>query len=148
VHVEDDRAVFDETLKVGYRNRDVAEGADGRLAIWTDEKSLVFLEPAGTAEGEALVFQCTGCHTIQSWDKSSIGPNLHGIVGRPVAADDDFNYSPAMRDFGGRWTRERLDQFLADPAGTVPGTSMAFPGIRDEAQRTQLVDYLQNLAGR
>jgi cytochrome c len=69
-------------------------------------------------------------------------------VGRQVAANDDFNYSQAMRDFGGRWTRERLDQFLADPAATVPGTSMAFPGIRDEAQRKQLIDFLQSKAER
>lgn len=142
VHIEDDRAVIDELLMIGYRNRDIAEGADGRIAIWTDQNDVVFLEPASTAAGEALIFQCTGCHTMQEWETAAIGPNLHGVVDRRVADDDDFDYSASMREFGGRWSRERLDRFLADPAGTVPGTSMVFPGMTDAGQRKQLIDYL------
>jgi len=48
-----------------------------------------------------------------------------------------------MKDFGGRWTPERLDQFLADPAGTVPGTAMQFEGIKDPVQREKIIQYLK-----
>jgi cytochrome c2 len=148
VRVEEGRVVVDEPLAIGYRNRDIAQGADGRIAIWTDQNDLIFLEPAGTADGEALVFQCMGCHTVQEWGMGTIGPSLYRVFGRRVAAEEGFDYSPAMRDFGGRWSRERLDRFLADPAGTVPGTSMQFPGIPDAARRGQLIDYLEKRGQR
>ena len=61
-----------------------------------------------------------------------------------MASVPGFDYSPALRAFGGSWSRERLDQFLADPAATVPGTSMHFPGISDAASREALINYLGN----
>jgi cytochrome c len=66
-------------------------------------------------------------------------------VGRRVAADSDFEYSQAMIDFGGRWSRSRLDAFLADPAKAVPGTSMQFDGIAEPADRERLIDFLEEL---
>jgi cytochrome c len=41
------------------------------------------------------------------------------------------------------WTRETLDRFLADPDGYVPGTLMGFAGIRDPAERADLIEYLR-----
>ena len=35
-----------------------------------------------------------------------------------------------------------LNDFLRDPQGMVPGTSMVFPGIDDDRQRAELVDYV------
>jgi cytochrome c len=67
-------------------------------------------------------------------------------VDREVAARDDFQYSPAMRAFGGEWTTERLDAFLANPQATVPGTTMQMPGIRDAAERAAIVNYLKAFA--
>jgi cytochrome c2 len=143
VRLVDGHAVVVEPLRLGTRNRDIAQGADGKIVVWTDANDLIFIEPAGTGDGESLVFQCTSCHTIQDWEKAGIGPNLLGVVGRKVASADDYDYSPAMKAFGGRWTRERLDEFLANPSGTVPGTTMVFPGMPDPAQRRQLIDFLE-----
>jgi cytochrome c len=59
-----------------------------------------------------------------------------------VGSEGDFDNSQAMVKFGGRWTKERLDQFLANPSGTVPGTTMLFEGISDASERAQLIEFL------
>ncbi len=143
VRIDDGRAVVVEPFLIGGRIRDIAQGRNGKFAMWTDGQALIFLEPADSDSPEALAFQCAGCHTFSKWERASIGPNLWKVVGRGVASAGGFEYSQAMKDFGGRWTRERLDRFLADPAGTVPGTTMQFDGIKDPAEREKLIQYLK-----
>jgi cytochrome c2 len=142
---QDGRPVVIEPFAIPGRARDVAQGRDGRIALWTDEQDLVLIEPAASGTAEELVFQCTGCHTLSSWERASIGPNLWRVMGRHVAGDDDFSYSEAMAAYGGRWNRERLDRFLADPAAAVPGNTMQFGGIDDPLARQKLIDYLEQL---
>jgi cytochrome c2 len=145
VRIEDGRAIVTEPIPIGARIRDIAQGPDGRLLLWTDARDLIFLEPADGGSAEVLVFQCTGCHTLKKWENASIGPNLFGVVGSRTGAAQDFEYSQAMLDFGGRWTKERLDAFIANPRATVPGTTMQFDGISDASQRAQLIEYLERL---
>lgn len=139
------RPVVTEPFSITGRARDIAQGRDGRIALWTDEQDIVLIEPAASGAAEELVFQCTGCHTLSSWERASIGPNLWRLLGRPVAGDEDFSYSDAMATYGGKWNRERLDRFLADPAAAVPGNTMQFDGIDDPLQRQKLIDYLEQL---
>jgi cytochrome c len=73
-----------------------------------------------------------------------LGPDLMGIVGRGVARAQGYDqYSPAMSALSGVWAAERLDQFLRQPQTSVPGTSMAFPGIPDAEHRKAIIEYLQ-----
>ena len=51
------------------------------------------------------------------------GPNLAGLIGRKVAGDPNFDYSPVLRqarDEGRVWTLEALETFLADPEAMFP----------------------------
>ena len=52
-----------------------------------------------------------------------------------------FAYSPALKASTLVWTTANLDQFLADPAKTVPGTAMPIK-VPDAAQRAALISYL------
>ena len=47
-----------------------------------------------------------------------------------------------MRASGIVWDAKSLDRFLADPVGTVPGTSMGYAGIKDARERADLIAYL------
>jgi cytochrome c len=88
---------------------------------------------------------CYGCHALEPGRSTPAGPTLAGIVGRAVAAEPRFNYSPALRRLAARqprWTPASLDRFLADPEGFVPGTEMGLPGIADAAERRTLVAWL------
>ncbi len=143
VRVENGRVVLAEPIRIAGRIRDIAEGSDGRILVWTDENDLVFLEPSASDSAESLISQCIVCHTMGENETISAAPSLRGIVGRPVASMKNYDYSQAMTRFGGRWTAGRLDSFIADPRGTVPGTTMAFEGIDDAGERRRIVEFLE-----
>lgn len=52
-----------------------------------------------------------------------------------------------MQSHGGRWTYERLFEFLASPARSVPGTKMTFAGMRRPEDRAAVIRYLATLGG-
>ena len=63
----------------------------------------------GDADAGAKVFnRCKACHSItdDSGKKivrgGRIGPNLYGVVGRPMGAQDGFKYSKGMQDAAGK----------------------------------------------
>ena len=101
--------------------------------------------PDQIAQGERAYQKCFGCHALEPGKNDLQGPTLHGIVGRGVAAEPGFDYSPALRHFAKReprWTQELLDRFAADPEALVPRTTMSFHGIADAEEREALVAYL------
>ena len=100
---------------------------------------------AKQADGERLFRQCYACHAIEPGRNTPAGPTLHALVGRPIAAETGFNYSPALRRLAqqhGRWTPDLLDRFLANPAAVAPGTEMGYPGLDDPSQRRALIAWL------
>ena len=102
---------------------------------------------AGAADveaGKTAFKKCALCHTTEA-GKNKIGPSLFGIVGRKSATLENFNYSEAMKKFDHTWDEGTLDEYLADPRGTVPGTKMIFPGIKDKAERDDVIGYLETL---
>ncbi len=79
------------------------------------------------------------------------GPNLAGLIGRKVAGDPNFDYSPVLRsarDQGRVWTRELLEQFLADPEAMFAAMWMSAQGIRDAAGRSTLARFIADPASR
>jgi cytochrome c len=46
----------------------------------------------------------------------------------------------------GKWTKERLDAFLAAPQSVAPGTAMTYRGVSDPAQRAAIIEYLSSTA--
>lgn len=100
---------------------------------------------AGDAEAGRQAFaKCASCHQVRI-PRSSFGPHLHGVVGRPAAMATDFRYSEAMRKSGIVWTEEALRAFLRAPDKAVPGTSMRFRGIGSERELDDLLAYLRSV---
>lgn len=100
-------------------------------------------EPECEAQrGEALFAQCAMCHEIAPSLGHGAGPNLFGVIGRPVGKVEGFKFSPALRRAEGLWTEERLGEFLGDPFTTFPGVRMAFAGIPNPADREALICFL------
>ncbi len=92
------------------------------------------------AKGEALYVRCQGCHSI---DRNRVGPLHRGLFGRTAGSVDGFNYSKAMKESGIVWDEATLDDFLAHPRQTVPGTKMTYAGIADAQERADLIAYLK-----
>ena len=103
--------------------------------------------PPEPAAGERLYARCYACHALEAGASTPAGPTLHAVVGRRVAAEPGFAYSPALTALAERhrvWTPELLDRFLADPEAVVPGTYMGFPGLADPAERRALIAWLSH----
>ena len=96
--------------------------------------------------GQSLYSKCAICHTNGADEGHLVGPNLYGIVGKKVAAAEDFFYTDEMAAYGVTWTTELLDKFLESPMTEVRGTSMAFAGLRKEDDRETLICYLTESA--
>lgn len=103
------------------------------------------LASADADAGKARAQLCVSCHDLKQGGPNRIGPNLWGVVGRPVATHAGFAYSPAMKGHGGNWSYESLFDFLASPAREVPGTKMSFAGLRRAEDRAALIKYLATL---
>ena len=106
-----------------------------------------FLPAAASAEeeGPRAFTPCRACHSLDPAEHGRPGPNLSGLIGRTVAGDPEFDYSPVLRkarDEGLRWDEKRLDSFLADPVAMFPGLWMSMRGIEDAAERQALVKLL------
>ncbi|MCX7373131.1 MAG: cytochrome c family protein [Alphaproteobacteria bacterium] len=101
---------------------------------------------AGDAEAGQRVFaQCRACHTINDGGRNGVGPNLWNIYGRPAGAREGFRYSANLQELargGLTWDEANLRRYLTNPKDLVPNGSMAFVGIRNPEQLTNLVAFL------
>lgn len=101
-----------------------------------------------SAKGQVIFNKCAVCHTNDRNGANKIGPNLWGIVNAPTARHTEFAYSEAMKQRGNagvQWTQEQLYRYIYSPKKYVPGTKMAFVGIKDDIERANLIAYLNTL---
>jgi cytochrome c len=114
--------------------------------------SVIALSPgkSGAQEGDAtagaVVFKkCATCHVVES-DTNKVGPSLNKVFGRKAGTHPDFAYSPAMKAAGEGglvWDETVLRDYLHNPKAKVKGTKMAFVGVKDDQEITDLIAYLK-----
>lgn len=103
---------------------------------------------AQAVDGKKLfTTRCGVCH----WDPGKpgeqvrMGPSLIGVVGRKAGSHPKFTrYSKAMKENGKPWTEASLNAFLDNPRKLVPGTNMAFVGLKKPEERAAIVAYLKS----
>lgn len=107
--------------------------------------ALVPLSAGAQERGEALfATHCASCHALVREAPAGPGPNLHALLGRAVAGDPGYDYSPALQQARAAtppWTRDRLARFLADPEEMFPGTWMG-NRLRRPAEIAAVVAFL------
>ena len=105
------------------------------------------LASADPAKGLAVAKACAACHDFTKGGPNKVGPNLWGVVMRKPGTHDGFAYSPAMAAKSGEdWTYEALNDFIAHPKEAIPGTKMAYGGLKKDADRANLIAYLATLS--
>ncbi|MEK0081847.1 c-type cytochrome [Benzoatithermus flavus] len=126
------------------------------LKAWMLGCSLAVLA-AGTAmadgnaaNGEKVFKRCQACHVANA-DQNRVGPSLHGLFGRKAGTKEGFNYSEAMKKKGEEgltWDEETLAKYLEDPKAYIPGNKMAFPGLKKEDEREDVIAYLKEATAK
>jgi cytochrome c len=97
------------------------------------------------ANGEKVFIKCKACHENEQ-GVSKIGPTLKGIVGRKTASIEGYAYSDAMKAKGAAgqvWDEATLTAYLPDPKAYVPGTKMAFAGLKNPQEVADVIAYLK-----
>jgi cytochrome c len=122
------------------------EGAAGGEAKQEAEQPLpILLAKADAGRGEKAVGACKACHNFEKGAANKIGPALYGVVGRPVASHEGFNYSEALKGKGGNWDFDHINQFITNPKKYAPGTLMNFQGVAKAETRADILAYLATL---
>ena len=101
--------------------------------------------PSQAAEGDpqhgAQIYRrCLACHSLE-YNRS--GPRHCGLFGRQAGVLPGYNYSKAMKGSGITWDESSLERFLENPLKTLPGTKMAYAGVKDPQERADLIAYLR-----
>jgi cytochrome c len=141
------------TLKKGQRI--IAVGVDARrsnprirgawlaaLLLGGSANPSLAADPA--AGQQVFKAQCGICHSVAA-GVNGIGPTLFGVVGRPAGSVPGFQYTADHRKLDLTWNAATLDKYLANPRAMVPDTTMIYPGLKDAAERADLIAYLETL---
>jgi cytochrome c len=118
-----------------------------RLVIMTSAFGILASTSAfaqDVANGEDVFKKCRACHQIGESAKNGVGPLMNGIIGRKSGSIEGFNYSDANKNSGITWDKATFLNYIKDPKAAMPGTKMAFAGIKDEKDAADLFAYLDS----
>jgi cytochrome c len=94
------------------------------------------------AAGEQSFRKCLPCHSVGPEARHKIGPVLNGLEGRKSGTIEGYSYSEANKKAEIIWNEASFKDYIQNPMQRVPGTKMAFAGIRNEKEIADLWGYL------
>ena len=160
IRLNGDAVTYVEQIWYGKRIRAVLEHTDGRLVVWSDDKSLTFLTPVrlpytsdflveyfeGTDTPAArsasqVMATCMQCHSLRPGEDAA-APSLADVRGAKIASSGYAKYSAGLKSVDGQWTDEALVRFLQSPSDFAPGTTMPDPEIDDLAIIEEIARFL------
>jgi cytochrome c len=94
------------------------------------------------AAGKSSFNKCLACHAIGEGAKNKIGPELNGLDGRKAGTVEGFSYSDADKNSGITWNEAEFKDYIKDPKAKIPGTKMAFAGIKNEKEVDDLWAFI------
>jgi len=91
---------------------------------------------------QAFQGRCSACHTLADDSGDIAGPNLWGVFDRQAGSKAGFTYSDTLREAGFRWSPDRLNAWLSDPQGYLPGNIMGIPEPVPAADRPNILAFM------
>ena len=101
---------------------------------------------AGNVErgGDVFDAQCAECHSVKA-NKNKKGPTLFAVIGRKAGTVPDVVYSDAMKASGIVWSPDKVEAYVANPKGVVPGGKMKYDGKLSAQENADLLAFLATL---
>lgn len=93
--------------------------------------------------GERVYAQCRACHQVGESARNLVGPQLNGVFGRKTGSVAGYSYTDANKNANITWDEKTFSEYIVDPKGKIPGTKMAFAGLKNPQQVTDLIAYLK-----
>ena len=112
------------------------------LAVITASAATTAALAQDVAAGNTSFIKCMACHSIGEGAKNKIGPELNGLDGRKSGTAPDFNYSDANKNSGITWNEAEFKEYIRDPKAKIPGTKMAFAGIKNDKEVNDLWAFI------
>ena len=126
--------------KMGFAIAGVEDVTDGEKPAVALETLLASADPA---KGQKTFAKCMSCHTANQGGANGTGPNLYGVLGKPIGKHAaGFAYSPDLAGHGGNWDWANFDAWIKNPKAFASGTKMSFPGLPDAQERANLAVWL------
>ncbi len=171
MRLDGDRAVSIEPIRLDRRMRDIIRLKNNRLAILTDDKSIIIIKDPEHDEGENITlagyapinemeqsvrtqaghewrrdmfrFRCGACHSVDG--SENVAPSLAGIVGREIASVEGYPYSAVLDNASGVWTEDKIEKFATHPdaAGLTNSNMPRINTTPDEIKG--IIDYLKTV---
>jgi cytochrome c2 len=108
-----------------------------------DEPTLEALKAADYMKGKrGFQSRCSACHTLADSSGDIAGPNLWGVFDRVAGTKPGFTYSNALHAADFQWSPSRLDAWLDDPKGYLPGNIMGIPEAVPETERLNILSFM------
>jgi cytochrome c len=95
------------------------------------------------AAGEQSFRKCLPCHAVGPEARNKVGPLLNGLDGRKSGTVEGYNYSEANKKANITWGEASFKEYIQAPMAKVPGTKMAFAGIKNQTEIVNLWAYLK-----
>src|SRR6266446_8398814 len=94
------------------------------------------------AAGKTSFNKCLPCHAIGDGAKNKVGPELNGIDGRKSGTAADYSYSDANKNSSITWNEAQFKEYIKDPKAKIPGTKMAFAGVKNDKEVNDLWAFI------
>ncbi|OYX37195.1 MULTISPECIES: cytochrome c family protein [unclassified Sphingomonas] len=127
--------------KPGYPIEGAVEATDAGEAA-PEQPIETLLASADMAKGAEVFKKCASCHNAADGGANGIGPNLWGIIGKPIAQHAGFAYSDVLKARGGNWDFATMNEWLTNPRKFASGTKMSFAGLANPEDRANVIVWL------
>ena len=108
------------------------------LAAMISAVSGALAQDIDLAAGKSSFNKCLACHAIGEGAKNKVGPELNGLDGRKSGTAEGYSYTDANKNSGITWNEAQFKEYIKDPKAKIPGTTMAFAGIKSENEINNL----------
>jgi cytochrome c len=113
------------------------------LASLTIAATMGMANAQDLAAGEQSFRKCSPCHAVGEDAQNKVGPALNGLDGRKSGTIADYSYSEANKKAEITWSEASFKDYIQNPMAKMPGTKMAFAGIKNDKEIGDLWAYLK-----